>query len=504
MTSDSTVSAADTRARRIAAWSRAHHPLIAFGLLLVCFVPLLGMSRYNYPAGDDYANVVVAQQLGTVGAVRWWYVNWTGRYASFFFQSLYPRFDSWLLAYTLVPIALFLIGFGCLFAFVRAAFGPRFARTEIFTFSALAYIFLVGLTPDMATGFYWMPTNMQYLGAVFLTLLVLALHIDLERASSPVGRAFLMVIAIALIAVLAGLNEISIILFIAVMASVSFVRFRSSGRIPAVSLTLLIASILFALVSLLAPGNVVRATETPSPTHWLTGVLSGLGLTVSLVVDLLSVPTLLLGSMLYLAFLERNRHRLEHVSSCVAAFRSRWMLVLMICIFSVVNVVVCTAVGMHSLAERVKNVHIYSLVIAWFFCLTVLFAGSAGVTFSIPRWIAVLLIASLAIFLLTGFDFEVRLGSAAPSATRMQRVFSRVRTNSIYTNAYLDILSGRAARYARQNEEISARFRAANGDCVDIPPPADRPETIFVDFVKYPQRWCAREFYLRLRGDSSP
>lgn len=67
---------------------RNKHHVISFVVLALLFFPLLWISRYDYPSGDDYRALLRARELGTLGAARWWYFNWTGRYTSFFVQSL--------------------------------------------------------------------------------------------------------------------------------------------------------------------------------------------------------------------------------------------------------------------------------------------------------------------------------------------------------------------------------------------------------------------------------
>src|SRR5881275_2025197 len=100
--------------------------LIALLLLLLLFFPLLWISQYNYPSGDDYYIAFLAKKLGALGATKWWYLNWSGRYSFLFLQSLISTSDNWLTLYKVFPVALLLAGFGCLNYFVRAFFGREF------------------------------------------------------------------------------------------------------------------------------------------------------------------------------------------------------------------------------------------------------------------------------------------------------------------------------------------------------------------------------------------
>ena len=480
----------------MAAWIARKHHVASLFLLGFLFFPLFWLSQYNYPSGDDYVVFTEAHSLGTLGATKWWYLNWSGRYANFFLQSLFPDYDVWLAAYKVIPIALFLLGFACLFSLTRAFFGAGFSQKEAFTISTCLYIFLVGITPDITTGFYWLPSNILYFGSVFTTLLILAVYIRLEAATVPSIRAMLSVIALVLIAFLAGLNEISMMLFIGTVGLVSYFRIIIFKKFPGLGVMLLACSILLALFSFLAPGNSIRASSMAGDARLIKSLVGAIGSTLYLFAGLFSSTPLLLASGLYLVFLEANRNRLRHLFPSLSEIRWYWILVFLLCAFTVTSLVLFAVVGVRGLAERVRNVYVYSFVVGWFFALTVLFVNlsSAGFRFSIPKWVTGLLAAAIVVFLVTGFELQLNPGNGIPSANLIQKIFGVITTKSVYTNAYLDILSGRATMYSRQNEQTTIRFREARGECVEFPPVSHAPETIFVPFVKYPNTWCATKF----------
>lgn len=488
----------------MAAWIVKNHHVAALFLLVAFFFPLFWISQYNYPSGDDYPAFFHAQSEGTFGAIRWWYVNWSGRYAALLVQSLFPEYESWLVAYRIIPIVLLSTGFGCMFYFAKVFFGARFHNSELFTLSSVSYIFLVSLTPDIVSGFYWLPASVSYLGAVFITLLLLGLYVELERASNPLARGVLSAMAVALIGLLAGLNEVSVVLFIGTMVFVCLVQFIRSNRPSKIALTFLSVSILFGLLSFLAPGNFVRASQTAGNAHLIRTLGSACGFALYVVLDLITVPPLLLASGLYLVFLEANRDRIGHLFSSLSDVRWYWVLGFLACA-TFVSVALIAAVNIHNVAGRVRNVYLYSLTLGWFFLLTVLFVNltANGFRFVIPKWTIGLLGAPIVVFLLTGFDLNLAAGNFIPAANRIQRVFSVIQTKSVFANAYLDILSGRAARYGQQNEESTNRFKAAKGGCVELARPSHAPGTIFLDWVKYPSTWCPAE-YRRAHGERSP
>lgn len=463
--------------------------LIAAALLAFCFLPLLLISRYDYPSGDDYRTFVRARQLGATGAAAAWYTNWSGRYSSFLIQSFIAARDSWLAVYRVVPVVLIIAGFACLYYFLRTLFGAGLSRRASFTLAAVVYTLLVAVAPDAATGFYWLSTNVQYAGAFFASLLIIALFIKLGRAAKSSTKAIISIALFVLIGFVAGLNELSIIFLASVFASIiifNFVRFK---KLHATSLALFLVCVAFAAATFFAPGNFIRIRETKTEFHLTEIVPGSIGLTIYLLVELLSTTPLLPASVLYLFFLHANRERLAAPLSFLAGVRWWWVLAAIMFAVTLANAALFAAVGVgtNSLPFRVKNVYVYSIALGWLLLLTVLFVDLSRrkVEFSLPKWATLALASFVALYVLTGF--ELKLGGASiPGATTLQQAFSAVSTRSVYTNAYLDLLTGRARRYREQSEERARLLRDAAGDTVDFPLYSYAPKTIFIQDANHP------------------
>ena len=483
------------RAIVVVHWLLRRPAVVSLLLLASFFFPLLWLSQHNYPSGDDYVQFFQAHTLGTLGATRWWYRHWTGRYTSFFLQSLFPDYDAWLAAYKIIPVALFLTGFACLFAFLRAFFGPSFSTRVIFTLTSCTYIFLVGLTPDIAEGFYWLAANMQYMGAVFVTLLLLALYIRLGRTTKPLARGLVLGSILLLIAFLAGLNEISLLLFASILAAIGYFSFRKSGRIPTQVLVCLAVALLFGLLAFVAPGNFFRLGQVTKAHHSIYAYVNALLVTPSILLELVSSTPLLPASVLYLAFLEANRDRMGHLASMLSGVRWHWILLILIGTLTGITVIMHAATGVPPLSARVKNVYVYSIVLTWLAILTALFVNlmSTSVRFSLERWATGVLTVAVALGVVTGSDLRMSHSTGISSSSRIEP--ASIQARGVYASAFLDLLSGRAARYSRQAREATARFRAANGECVDFPLLAsDVPRTLFIR-VKYPWTFCPKRFF---------
>jgi hypothetical protein len=462
--------------------------LIALLLLLLLFFPLLWISQYNYPSGDDYFIALQAKRLGALEATKWWYFNWSGRYSFLFLQSLISSSNAWLTLYKVFPAVLFLAGFGCLNYFVRAFFGRGFSKTTLFILAAALYTLLISLTPDIATSFYWLTANIQYTGAVFTSLLILALYINFSQTKKLLARtAYALLIAI-LIALLAGLNEVSALWLMATFGFINGLHIVRFKRLHKWALAFLAVGFVFSLFSFLAPGTRARIGQVGAEFHFLNVLGGAIGLTLYLLIELLVSTPLLPASIIYLAFLNINRDKLDGLSSLLSGVRWYWIFLFMLLVIIAVNFVVFTAVGVNSLPDRLKNVYMYSLFFGWLLLITALFfdLSDKKINLTVPNWITGALAVFIFGFLLTGYRLDLGGNNIIPFASRSQRFFSLINTNSVYANAYLDILSGRGPQFSRQNEAREKQIRDAKGSTVEFPLYSYVPATIFVQDVNHP------------------
>jgi hypothetical protein len=462
--------------------------MLSLILVLFFFFPLLWISQYNYPSGDDFRMALFAKQLGAFEATKWWYFNGSGRYSYSYLQSLISVYAHWLTIYKVFPVALILAGFGCIYYFVRAFLGYRFNSAEVFTFSAVLYTLLISFTPDIATGFYWLTTNIQYSGAVFTSLLILALCINLAQTKKTWAKAAYVFLIIVLTAILAGLNEASALFFMATLGLINLLHIVEYKRPNKLGLAFLVFSGVLCLVCFLAPGTHARLSGVKAEFHFFNILAGSIGLTFYLLIELISSTPLLPVSIIYLAFLHVNSDRLNRPRSLLLGVRWYWILLFMLLTISGVNFVIFTAMGVNSLTDRLKNIYVYSIFIGWLILLTALFIdlSTKKISLHVPKWVVGALSIAILVFLLTGYKLEINRRNVIPSSSRSQRIFSLINTGSVYANAYLDILNGRAERFAQQNEERERQLQYAAGKTIEFPLYSYVPETIFIQDVNHP------------------
>ena len=462
--------------------------LLALLALLLLFFPLIWISQYNYPSGDDYPIAFLAQKLGVIQATKWWYLNHSGRYSFLFLQSLISSSGSWLLLYKVFPVTLFLAGFGSLYHFVRAFWGDGLSRTTSFILSAALYALLISLTPDIATGFYWLTTSIQYCGAVFTSLLIFSLSLNFSRTKRAWRRASYALLIAILIVLLCGLNEVSALWLMATFGFINYLHIVEHKRPQKWASVFLAIALVFSLISFLSPGTHARVERVGAEFHLLTNIGGAIGLTFYLFIELLTTTPLVPASIIYLAFLNANRERLEKLSALMRP--ARWPLILALMLLSVTasNFIIFTAVGVNSLPDRLKNVYVYTIFFGWLALVTSLFfdLSDKKINFAVPKWITGALAVFIVGFLLTGYKLELVRANIIPSSTESQKFFSLIGARSVFANAYLDILSGRAERFSRQNAEREESIRDAQGETVEFPLYSYVPETIFVQDVNHP------------------
>jgi hypothetical protein len=464
------------------------HFLLSLFLTLFFFFPLFWISQYNYPSGDDFGMALLAKELGAFEAAKWWYFNFCGRYSYSYLQSLISISEHWLIIYQAFPVALILAGFGCVYYFVRAFFGREFSRAEAFTLTAILYTLLISFSPDIATAFYWLTTNIQYTGAVFTSLLTFSLWINFPLTKRSFAKAAYVLLIIVLIVLLAGLNEVSTFFFLATLGLINLLHIVKFKRPHKWGLTLLAFSGALALVCYVAPGTYIRLDQAEGNFHFFNIIAGSIGLTFYLLIELLTSTPLLPASIIYLAFLHANRDRLDRPRSLLIGVRWYWILLFMLLTITAANLAVSISLGINGLTDRLKNVYVYSIFFGWLLLLTALFIDLSArkISLHVPQWVLGTLAAVVFGFLLIGYELETSRRNIIPSASRSQRMFSLINTESIYANAYLDILSGRAEWFAQQNEERERQLRNAADDIVEFPLYSYIPKTIFIQDVNHP------------------
>lgn len=294
-------------------------PLLLRGVFVI-FASLLCLSLLKYfwlaghahPVADDFCYAAKSR-----GASLWaWsfseWMNWNGRYASNLLMIHGPlTWSSDLLpGYRMVPVLLILSTFLSFWFFLRRAMEHALTTGQEMM-GALAFLLLyLNLMPDLGEGFYW------YTGAVTYQLgsILMLVHLGLLFRREQEGRqgwrrALVLLVNIVLAVVITGMDEIHMLLMVALHAGrfVLLVRKRS-GHVAGLLLLGVVGA--GAALMYLAPGNAVRGGMF-ADTHlfWRSLGMSALQ-AVRFVGTWVLSPALLAFSVLYIPV---HRYLREHV-----------------------------------------------------------------------------------------------------------------------------------------------------------------------------------------------
>ena len=234
--------------------------VIFASLLCLSLLKYFWLAGHAHPVADDFCYAAKSR-----GASLWaWsfseWMNWNGRYASNLLMIHGPlTWSSDLLpGYRMVPVLLILSTFLSFWFFLRRAMEHALTTGQEMG-GALAFLLLyLNLMPDLGEGFYW------YTGAVTYQLgsILMLVHLGLLFRREQEGRqgwrrALVLLLNIVLAVVITGMDEIHMLLMVALHAGrfVWLVRKRSSHVAGLLLLGVVGAG---AALMYLAPGNAVR------------------------------------------------------------------------------------------------------------------------------------------------------------------------------------------------------------------------------------------------------
>jgi hypothetical protein len=243
---------------------------VAVGLLALTvsavILTFVGLSVFGAPAADDYCYAVKARTLGLLPSQAAWYAKWSGRYTGTFLLSAFGLTDIER-TYALVGAGAVLSTVLAMLALTAAATGDRLRRGWTWlSAGVLAALYLAGL-PDVSQTVYWATGSLIYqVGNVGLVLLV-AVLVCRERHALPRPLRWLLWLAgAALVALLQGTNDVTMLLTTFLLAAGTVLALRGRRDSAAFWVGLLALALLAGGVAELAPGNFARAAAlTSSP-----------------------------------------------------------------------------------------------------------------------------------------------------------------------------------------------------------------------------------------------
>jgi hypothetical protein len=234
-------------------------PYILLGMLIL---PFLVICLFAHPTYDDYWVYTVYQDLGLWGAIKHWYLSWTGRYSALFIALASSPLNLKQLDYYGIHCLIYFILFILALYFTLSKIFPKLNKKE-FGFLILGFSFLLLFyLPSSFEFFYYLAVFYNYnIAFIFIGIILSLLS---EKAIFESKFRFVLIIISLILAI--GINEITslIIVFFTISLVALTILKRTVNRLDVIRLAILsLVLIVSNSILLFAPGNFNRINVYP-------------------------------------------------------------------------------------------------------------------------------------------------------------------------------------------------------------------------------------------------
>lgn len=226
---------------------------LIFSVSIFSLLPLIIISFYNHPSSDDFCFHCKSRDFGFWNAQWDWYNQWSGRYFSSAILSIRLLVSGSFIVYKLIPITL-LFSMGLAIYYLSKAVFSKFSNRDSFILAILCLTMYLIQMPSITQGFFWLSAAVTYQLANVLTVMFGFCLIKLLEGNQMRYLIASIVLSFAII----GSNEVSMIYINYLVGVVLIFRFVQHRTLNYSVLVLLLCSILFSLIVINAPGNMIR------------------------------------------------------------------------------------------------------------------------------------------------------------------------------------------------------------------------------------------------------
>lgn len=253
--------------------------------LSVALLSLAYLGLFNRYLIDDYCVAAALRDEGFIGAQKFWYQTWSGRYTYNFlgaFVSLFGHQTTKILPTLSIIVWIFTIVWS-IKQFNPKTFLPASTLSTLLAALLLIYATLQA-TPSLLQSFYWQAGMLTYLAPlIILTFYAGFIHYAAERNSRKI---IWLLISAGITFFSGGLSETALALQTGGLLILIIVCLKSpEGSLRRAALSLLIAgfigSMFSGFVQLLSNGNAIRQSLYPVHPSWLSIVKLSLSETLN-------------------------------------------------------------------------------------------------------------------------------------------------------------------------------------------------------------------------------
>lgn len=415
-------------------------------LLFVSLIPFILISFFNNPATDDFYLANLSLKHGLIEVHFWHYNNWSGRYFSngiLFFSPLY--FGNFYL-YKFIPILLIFATIFSIKYFISTLF-HAISNTKKWAISSIISILYLIQVVDVCSAFYWLPAAITYHFGIVLTLFLVSFYVQYKRSN----KFIYLLLTTFFIAFSMGCNEIITILNSLLMGVYFVYQLWKTKKINFTLFVLVLIAAIFANIELLAPGNAARNEFISSEGRF--NLINSLfkSFVHTILFTLKWLPLLLLFVLIKIKmiyeFINKNQTSFIHPI---------WSLILL---FSILFISLFPSfyIQNNMIADRSLNViYFYFIIFGVYSILCVLN------------------------FVLTNYDFKIQLNTTTKTAITIILLFFTF-SDSPITNAYEDLVNGKAFSYNNQMKNRFELIKNATEKEIVVPALTKKPQTIYQD-----------------------
>ena len=257
-------------------------------IALVAVFPFFLLSLFNNPASDDFAYCNESQVRTFFDFQKHWYLEWSGRYFSnFLLGVIEPLLYKQFYWYKLIPVVVIIVFIGSIFSLLTAV---------KITISKLEKVSLVGIflflyvyqMPDVYQGFYWIPGSLTYQLSQVLVLFFIAFLVKYFQSKKSV---YLFISSVCLFAAM-GSNEITAVSLLFLVFFAFLVHYLVLNKFSKTLFYILILAVCFTAVTVLAPGNSLRAEQIKEKHQLVYSLFRSFQLSISLLFKWMPIITI--------------------------------------------------------------------------------------------------------------------------------------------------------------------------------------------------------------------
>jgi hypothetical protein len=474
---------------------------VYWGLLilsLVSLIPLLVITGYVHPSGDDFtygrwavhtwreSGSLLQTLAAAVEGTKSVYHSWQGSFVGVFLMVVNPAvFGDHLYKYGLIAV---IIGFITATMFLLKVIFMDYLKADKYSYGVISLtttFFSVHFMVSPSAGLFWYNSGMYYTGFHSLSLVMFALILKYMKT---VKRRAAYTVGISLLAFLIGagnyVTALVTLVTVGIIVAYTLLIKRDKWLAPAIGMASLCVSF---VISAIAPGNVVRnaplvgMSAVPAVLHSFTyGVMFFYYTAVRFSLLLILVLTPLIYKVMKKYVSENNAFRFRYPVLVIALFYGVYASTF------TPNLYTWATFG----PTRVMNINLFAL--SFFMLLSVVYMSGyiaqKKESFRILAW---------ADHLLTRPTLSRALTIACACVLLTLPFFSINRIAGV--SAAYSLITGQARVFHEENLVRRQQLEDPSLEHLEVPAFTNRPHVIFyAEFISDPNRWpndSAADYY---------